>query len=92
MINNYSPAKRGFISLCSLSIYQMYSFEMIDAVCVYVPENDAADTQYIHFYPYEMDEAEDTRQRLQDLYPSVSVRVFDRETSVERIEDERSLR
>lgn len=70
----------------------MFTFEMTDAICVYVPENDHADTQYVHFYPYEMDAAEVTRQRLQDLYPSVLVRVFDRETSVERIEDERSLR
>jgi len=70
----------------------MFTFEMTDAICVYVPENDLADTQYVHFYQDEMEDAEDTRCRLQSLYPSVVVRVFDRETSVERIEDERSLR
>lgn len=71
----------------------MFTLEMIDTICVYVPENEIADTQYIHFYPHEMDEAEATRQRLQDLYPSVRVLVFERECiPIDRIEDERSLR
>ena len=70
----------------------MFTVELTNALCVYVPENSFADTQYVHFYPHEMNAAENTRQRLQALYPEVVVSISDRVTSVERIEDERSLR
>jgi len=70
----------------------MFTVELTDAICVYVPENSLADTQYVHFYLHEMDDATTCAGRLQDLYPEVLVKIFERATSVERIEDERSLR
>ena len=71
----------------------MFTIEIVpNAICVYVPENSLADTQYVHFYPHEMDDAITCAVRLQALYPEVLVNIFERATSVERIEDERSLR
>ena len=71
----------------------MFTIEIVpNAICVYVPENSLADTQYVHFYPHEMDDAITCAVRLQALYPEVLVNISERATSVERIEDERSLR
>ena len=70
----------------------MFTVELTEALCVYVPENSLADTQYVHFYLHEMDDAMTCAKRLQDIYPEVLVNIFERATSVERIEDERSLR
>jgi hypothetical protein len=72
----------------------MFTDELTNALCVYVPENSLSDTQYVHFYLHEMDAAVTCAERLQDLYPEVfdEVKIFERATSVERIEDERSLR
>ncbi len=70
----------------------MFTVEQTEALCVYVPENSLADTQYVHFYLHEMDDARTCANRLQDIYPEVGVRISIRTTSVERIEDERSLR
>ena len=74
---------------CSLSLHT------VNTLCVYVPENELSDTQYVHFYLDEMQAAEQTRNRLQSLYPSVFVRVFERflcSHADERIEDDRPLR
>lgn len=68
---------------------------MISTLCVYVPENDWCDTTYVHFYTYEMYEAEQTRDRLQKLYPSVDVCIFERElydSPYDRVYEDRSLR
>jgi hypothetical protein len=70
----------------------MFTVETTDALCVYVPENSLADTQYVHFYPYEVDDAIRCARRMQNLYPEVPVTIFKRQTSFERIEDERLLR
>ncbi len=77
------------------SVVFFVSIEMISTLCVYVPENDDCDTTYVHFYPYEMYEAEQTRDRLQKLYPSADVRIFERElydSSYDRVYEDRSLR
>ncbi len=68
---------------------------MIPTLCVYVPENEMCDTTYVHFYPYEMKEAEQTRNRLQKLYPSVHVHIFERElheSPYDRVSQDRELR
>ena len=71
----------------------MFTVEQTNALCVYVPENSLADTQYVHFYLHEMDAAITCAERLQDLYPEVLVKIGERTIfSKERIEDERSLR
>ena len=87
-----SPLTGGLFHCVLYLFNQMFTVEMTDAICVYVPENSLADTQYVHFYPHEMDAALTCAERLQVLYPEVSVKISERATSVERIEDERSLR
>ena len=87
-----SPLTGGLFHCVPYLFNHMFTVEMTDAICVYVPENSLADTQYVHFYPYEMTDALKCAERLQNLHPEVPVAIFIRQTSIERIEDERSLR